>query len=93
MIKWIELMRRKQFKTYDGSDGADDLDWVSSLSRIETGLLEQKLGDGQSDVAELSVDPTTALGSVVGTDKDLAGLVHQVLATQILAVQENRIVC
>ena len=77
---------------YDGSDSADNLDWIASLGRVESGLLQQKLSDGQSDVGELSVDPATAFRAVVSADENLASFVHQVLPAQILAVQEDRIV-
>ena len=64
---------------YDWSDGADDLDRVASLRRVETRLFQQKLSSWQSNIGELSVDPTTAFGAVMSSYKHFASLVHQIL--------------
>jgi hypothetical protein len=78
---------------YDGSNGADDLDRVASLGRVETRLFKQKLGSWQSNVGELSVDPTASFRAVVSAYKDLASLVHEILPAKLLVVQVNWVVC
>ena len=77
---------------YDWGDGADDLDRVASLRRVETRLFQQKLSSWQSNIGELSVDPTATFGAVMSSNKHLASLVHEVLPAQLLVVQVNRVV-
>jgi hypothetical protein len=81
------------FENYDGSNGADDLDRVASLGRVETRLFKQKLGSWQSNVGELTVNPTASFRAVVSAYKDLASLVHEILPAKLLVVQVNWVVC
>jgi hypothetical protein len=69
------------------------LDGVASFGWVKSRLFQQKLSSWKSNIRELSVDPTTSLGAVMGANINLAGFIHQILLAKFLVIQVNWVIC